>query len=61
MQLASLDKAVEPGEYVSMVWPPMSPREIIVSEIMGEHDGKNQSGIGAWTSIERNDIQKILL
>ncbi len=61
MQLASLDKAVEPGEYVSMVWPPMSPREIIVSEIMGKHDGKNQSGIGAWTSIERNDIQKILL
>jgi hypothetical protein len=61
MQLASLDKAVEPGEYVSMVWPPMSPREIIVSEIMGKHDGKNQSGIGAWTSIERNNIQKILL
>jgi len=61
MQLASLDKAVEPGEYVSMVWPPMSPREIIVSEIMGKHDGKNQSGIGAWTSIERNDVQKILL
>ena len=61
MQLASLDKAVEPGEYVSMVWPPMSPREIIVSEIMGKHDGKNQSGMGAWTSIERNDIQKILL
>ncbi|MGA7899094.1 MAG: hypothetical protein WCA39_09565 [Nitrososphaeraceae archaeon] len=61
MQLASLDKAVEPGEYVSMVWPPMPPREIIVSEIMGKHDGKNQSGIGAWTSIERNDIQKILL
>ena len=24
----------------------MSPREIIVSEIMGKDDGKNQSGIG---------------
>ena len=61
MQLASLDKAGEPGEYVAMVWPPMYPREIIVSEITGKHDGKNHSGMGAWASIERNDIQKILL
>jgi hypothetical protein len=61
MQVASLDKAVEPGEYVAMVLPHMSPLEIIVSEIMGKHDGKNQSGMGAWASIERNDIQKILL
>jgi hypothetical protein len=61
MQVASLDKAGEPGQYVAMVWPPMSPREIIVSGIMGKHDGKNQSGMGAWTSIERNDIQKKLL
>jgi len=61
MHLASLDKAGEPGEYVAMVWPPISPREIVVSEITGKNDGKNQSGMGAWTSIERKDIQRILL
>jgi hypothetical protein len=61
MRLASLDKAGEPGEYVAMVWPPMSPREIVVSEITGKNDGKNQSGMGAWTSIERKDIQRIVL
>jgi len=61
MQLASLDKAGEPGEYVAMVWPPISPREIVVSEITGKNDGKNQSGMGAWTSIERKDIQRIVL
>jgi len=61
MRLASLDKAGEPGEYVAMVWPPISPREIVVSEITGKNDGKNQSGMGAWTSIERKDIQRIVL
>ena len=44
-----------------MVWPPMSSREIIVSEIMGKHDRKDQSGIGAWTSVERNEIERISL
>jgi hypothetical protein len=39
MQFANLDKAGEAGEYVAMVWPPMSAREIIVSEIMCKHDG----------------------
>jgi hypothetical protein len=39
----------------------MSPREIIVSEIIGKNDGKNHSGMGARASIERNDILKILL
>jgi hypothetical protein len=61
MQFASLDKVGETGEYVAMVWPPMSPREIIVSEIMGKHDRKDQSGMGAWTSAERNEIERISL
>jgi hypothetical protein len=61
MRLASLDKVGEPGEYVAMVWPPVTPREIVVSEITGKHDGKNQSGMGAWASIERKDIQRIAL
>ena len=44
-----------------MIWPPMSPSEIRISEIVGKHDGKGQSGMGAWASIERNDIQTIML
>lgn len=61
MQFASLDKAGEAGEYVAMVWPPMSRREIIVSEITGKHDKTDQSGMGAWMSVERNEIERISL
>ena len=61
IKLASLDKAGESGEYVAMIWPPMSPSEIRISEIIGKHDGKGQSGMGAWASVERNDIQTIIL
>lgn len=57
IQLASLDKAGASG----VIWPPMSPSEIRISEIVGKHDGKGQSGMGAWASIERNDIQTIML
>lgn len=38
VQLASPDRAGEPGEYVAMVWHPMSPHEIIVIEIISKHD-----------------------
>lgn len=42
MQDASLDKAGNAGEYVAMVWPPMAPKEIVVSEIIGPRG----SGVG---------------
>jgi hypothetical protein len=61
IQLASLGRAGESGEYVAMIWPPTSPSEIRISEIVGKHDGEGQSGMGAWASIERNDIQTITL
>jgi hypothetical protein len=61
IQLASLDKAGESGEYVAMIWPPMAPTEIKISEIVGKNDGKVQFGMGAWSSIERNDIKTITL
>ncbi len=35
MQPASLEKAGNKGDFVSMVWPPSAPKEIIVSEITG--------------------------
>ena len=44
MQNASLDKAGNAGEYVAMVWPPMAPREIVVSEIVGPRE----SGVVRW-------------
>jgi hypothetical protein len=61
IQLANLDKAGESGEYVAMIWPPMAPSEIKISEIVGKNDGKGQSGMGAWSSIERNDIKTIAM
>jgi hypothetical protein len=50
MQDASLDKAGNAGEYVAMVWPPMAPKEIVVSEIIGPRGSGigGSEGMGAW-------------
>ncbi|MFB5599192.1 MAG: hypothetical protein ACE5SW_03065 [Nitrososphaeraceae archaeon] len=57
--MASLDKAGELGEYVAMIWPPMNPKEIIVSEIAGtQAHGK---GMGAWESIDQKELFRIPL
>lgn len=61
MQNASLDKAGNAGEYVAMIWPPMAPKEIVVSEIMGRHEGggRGGEGMGAWSSVEQKEIYRI--
>lgn len=59
MQPASLDKAGEAGEYVAMLWPPMAPKEVVVSQITGR--GGSGKGMGAWSSIEQKEIFRVPL
>ena len=62
MQKASLDKAGNQGEYVAMVWPPMDPKEIVVSRIVGTVANANlDTPLGAWASVEQKELYKIPL
>jgi hypothetical protein len=63
MQNTSLDKAGNTGEYVAMVWPPMAPKEIVVSEIIGPRGSGvgGSEGMGAWGSVEQKEIYRIPL
>jgi len=60
MQPASLDKAGEIGDYVAMLWPPMAPKEIVVSQIMGTGSDSGLD-IGAWASIIQKELFRIPL
>ena len=60
MQRASLDKAGRPGEYVAMAWPPMDPKEIVISEITGSRTNVNPaSPLGAWGSVEQKELDRL--
>ena len=59
MQPASLEKAGEVGEYVAMIWPPMAPKEVVVSQITGT--GGSGKGMGAWGSIEQKELFRVPL
>jgi len=62
MQKASLDKAGNEGEYVAMVWPPMDPKEIVVSRIVGTAANTNlNTPLGAWATIEQKELYKLPL
>jgi hypothetical protein len=62
MQKASLDKTGTPGEYVAMAWPPMNPKEILISEIIGSSANVNPNiPIGAWASVEQRELDRIPL
>ncbi|MEW6604978.1 MAG: hypothetical protein AB1351_09895 [Thermoproteota archaeon] len=56
---ASLDKAGEVGEYVAMLWPPMAPKEVVVSQITGT--GGSGRGMGAWGSVEQKEVFRVPL
>jgi hypothetical protein len=58
MQPASLDKAGDIGDYVAMLWPPMTPKEIVVSQITGIGSDNGQ-GMGAWASITRKELFRV--
>ena len=59
---ASLEKAGETGEYVAMIWPPMAPKEIVVSEITGENPaGEGARGMGAWGTVALKELMRLPL
>ena len=60
MQPASLDKAGDLGDYVAMLWPPMAPKEIVVSQITGT-DSDSGQGMGAWASIAQKELFRVPL
>ena len=61
MQSASLDKAGDIGDYVAMLWPPMAPKEIVVSQITGTDSDSGQQGMGAWASITQKELFRVPL
>lgn len=61
MQMASLDKAGDVGEYVAMLWPPMAPTEIAVSQVVGPQEPGKAFGMGAWASVKLKELFKIPL
>lgn len=62
MQPATLEKAGESGEYVAMLWPPMGPKEIVVSLITGKAEGGHAGpGMGAWSTVNQKEIYRISL
>lgn len=65
MQPASLDRAGEAGEYVAMLWPPMAPSEIVVSQITGaggnSDSGGGARGMGAWASVSQKELFRVPL
>jgi hypothetical protein len=60
MQLASLDRTGNAKEYVAMIWPPMAPKEIVVSEIV-DTNATGGSGMGAWSSVSQKELYRIPL
>jgi hypothetical protein len=60
MQPASLDKAGEIGDYVAMLWPPMAPKEIVISQVTGTGSDSGQ-GMGAWAPIIQKELFRIPL
>src|ERR671923_1159553 len=55
MQPASLDKAGDIGDYVAMLWPPMAPKEIVVSQITST-GGDTKLGMGGWAPINQKEL-----
>jgi hypothetical protein len=60
MQLASLDRTGNTSEYVAMIWPPIAPKEIVVSEIV-DTNATGGSGMGAWSSVSQKELYRIPL
>lgn len=60
MVMADMNKPGNAGDYVAMVWPPMSPNEIIVSEII-DLNNTNGRGMGAWATVNQKELQRISL
>jgi hypothetical protein len=58
---ASLDKAGDIGDYVAMLWPPMAPTNIAVSQVVGPDEEGKSFGMGAWSAVKLKDVTTISL
>jgi hypothetical protein len=57
---ARLDEAGQIGDYVAMAWPPVEPREVVVSQIVGNNQHQEKSfAPGAWEAIQQNELYRI--
>jgi hypothetical protein len=56
---ANMNQPGNPGDFVAMIWPPMAPNEIILSEII-DFNGTGQ-GMGAWSSLNKKELEHIPL
>lgn len=61
MEMASLDKAGNTGEYVAMLWPPMAASSIMVSVITGPAEPGKSRGMGAWGTVGTREVMKLPL
>lgn len=61
MEMASLDRAGAAGEYCAMLWPPMAPTDIMVSQVTGPAEGGQGRGMGAWASVAMKQVLKVPL
>jgi hypothetical protein len=60
LALADMNKPGNEGDFVAMLWPPMAPTEIIVSQIV-DFNGTNGRGMGAWATVNQKELQRIPL
>ena len=58
--LADMNKPGNEGDYVAMLWPPMAPTEIILSQII-DFSGTNGRGMGAWATVNQKELRRISL
>ena len=59
---ARLDEAGRIGDYVAMAWPPVKPREVVISQIVGNNQSEEKSfAPGAWEAIQQNELYRISL
>lgn len=62
MRPASLEKVGDIGEYVAMIWPPVAPREIVVSVITGTAASPAAPSVaGAWAFVIRKELFRLPL
>lgn len=61
MEMASLDRAGNAGEYVAMLWPPMAASSIMVSVITGHAEPGKGRGMGAWGTVGTREVMKLPL
>lgn len=61
MEMASLDRAGNAGEYVAMLWPPMAASSIMVSLITGPAEPGKSHGMGAWGTVGTREVMRLPL